>query len=80
MIDTEKKIYYEIVTKCWRAFSKERPYPEFSAEWWRKLIADFYNVRVEYQGTPYEEFVNELCMNFQDQHERRQKEWKRTTV
>ena len=76
MQDSERKIYYDIVTKCWVAFSKGRPYPEFSGEWWDRLIADFDEIRKEYRGTDYSELVNELTMKLQDQHERRQREWK----
>lgn len=76
MQDSEKKIYYNIITKCWVAFSKGRPYPEFSDEWWEQLIADFDLIRKEFSMTEYSEFVNELTMKLQDEHERRQIVWK----
>mgnify|MGYP003571251907 FL=1 len=76
MQDSEKRIYHDIITKCWVTFSKGRPYPEFSDEWWERLIADFDDIRKEYANTDYSELVNELTMKMQDQHERRQKEWK----
>lgn len=76
MQDSEKRIYYDIITKCWVAFSKGRPYPEFSDEWWVRLVIDFDEIRKEYRGTDYSELVNELTMKLQDQHERRQRKWK----
>ena len=76
MQDSEKKIYYDIITKCWVAFSKGRPYPEFSNEWWERLIADFDEVRGIYKGTDYEKLVGVLTMELQNEHERRQKLWK----
>lgn len=76
MQDSEKKIYYDIVSKCWAAFSKGRPYPEFSDEWWNGIFADYDDIRREYRDTEYAEFVNDLAMKLQDQHERRQREWK----
>lgn len=65
MQDSEKKIYYDIVTKCWVAFSKERPQPEFSDEWWERLIADFDEIRNVYKDTDYSALVNELTMKLQ---------------
>ena len=73
MADSEKKIYYDIITKCWVAFTKVRDVPEFSDEWWQSLIADYDEIRAQYAGTEYAELVNELSMKLQDQHERRQK-------
>ncbi len=77
MQDSEKKIYYDIVAKCWAAFSKERPQPEFSDEWWCELIGDYTKIRKEYFATPYRDIVEELSIKLIDQHERRQTEWKR---
>lgn len=77
MAESEKRIYYDIIVKCWSAFSKERPYPEFSDEWWTHLIADFDEIRNTYKGTDYASLVNELTMKLQDQHERRQKDAKK---
>ena len=76
MQDSEKKIYYDIVAKCWKIFSKERPYPEFSDAWWEGLIADYDALNKEYKDTPYAELVAELTIKLTDQHERRYKEWK----
>lgn len=76
MQDSEKKIYYDIVTKCWSVFSKARFEPEFSDEWWEQLIDDFDLIRNEYKNTDYSELVNELTAEFLEQHERRQKAWR----
>lgn len=76
MQDSEKKIYYDIITKCWVAFSKGRPYPEFSDEWWSGVIGDFNAIVNEYKGTDYSDLVETLSMKMLNQHERRQREWK----
>lgn len=76
MQDSEKKIYYDIITKCWVAFSKGRPYPEFSDEWWEHLISDFDEVRSFYKNSDYEELVDSIAMKLQNEHERRQRAWK----
>lgn len=73
MQDDEKRIYHDIVVKCWTAFSKGRPYPDFSDMWWEKTLADFDEIRAEYRGTEYQELVDELTFRLQEQHERRQK-------
>lgn len=80
MGDSEKKIYYDIVSKCWIAFAKVRPAPEFSDCWWTSLIADFDAIREEYKNTDFEDFVGDLTMKLQDQQERRQKAWKNSTT
>lgn len=76
MQDSEKKIYHDIITKCWVAFSKGRPSAEFTDEWWEQVIADFDLIRQEYGMTDYKMLVDELAMSLQDEHERRQKAWK----
>lgn len=76
MQDSEKKIYYDIITKCWVAFSKGRLYFEFSDEWWSEVIADFDAIVNEYKDTDYADLVETLSIKMLDQHERRQREWK----
>lgn len=71
MQESEKKIYYEIITKCWIAFSKQRPCYQFSDEWWEQLINDFDDIRKSYINTDYATLVNEITMSLQDEHERR---------
>lgn len=77
MHDSERTIYHDIVTKCYKTFVRERPYAEFSGEWWSSLIADFDKIRQEYSMTDYADLVNVLSCKLQDQHERRQKEWQK---
>lgn len=76
MHDSERTIYHDIVTKCYKTFVRERPYPEFSDGWWEGLLSDYDDLRAEYRGTDYQELVDELTFQMQEQHERRQKEWK----
>lgn len=73
MQDSEKRIYYEIVTKCWAAFSRGRPSVEFSDEWWKEVIADFNEIGDGYKNTEFYDFVGGLIMQFLNQHERRSK-------
>lgn len=76
MYDSERAIYHDIVTKCYKTFVRERPYPEFSNEWWQGLIADYDAIRKEYAMTNCKELVDKLTFQLQEQHERRQREWK----
>lgn len=75
MSESEKKIYYDIIVKCWKTFSKERPFPEFSDDWWEHTISDFNIISAEYKNTDYADFAADLVMQFLNEQERRKKRW-----
>ena len=73
MQNDEKKTYYDIIVKCWIAFSKERSYPEFSEDWWKSVISDFDSIHDEYAKTDQGEVMDAIGMALLNEHERRQK-------
>lgn len=74
MQDSERAIYHDIVNSCYKIFTKERPCAEFSDAWWEGLLSDYDELRAKYRGTQYQELVDELTFQLQEQHERRQKD------
>lgn len=72
----DKKAYYDIITRCWKAFAQERRYPEFSSGWWQDVIADFEEILQEYKDSKYSEFANSTAMNYLKEQERRQLAWR----
>ena len=73
MQESERAIYHDIVNSSYKIFTKERPYAEFSDAWWEGLLSDYDDLRAKYRGTDYQQLVDELTFQLQEQQERRQK-------
>lgn len=73
MQDSEKQVYYDIITRCWGVFKAPLPYDEFSDVWWEYIIQRFDEIREFYKNTNYSEFADRMAQIYLDENERRQK-------